>query len=502
LPSFAPRLSALLTVCVGLSAACNWNSFDDIQDTAAVRVFEAPSNYSKSRFGTVLTTLRIGADESEATSHVAVSAGPDSPVVFEDVWERDELGSGSSTLCRDKKKCAKGSGVGGALIAFDFWGTNSNKPSKGCVLSPGLPNAYVFCHSDTGGSENYPLELDDVLAPKTSISFSGAGLPPNYPLGVALISAFARLNSNKKPLNGTLYFQPDRKDLVPPNQRLDFIDPGTQKPFAIGGEEAGDYGYRVAVAQSTGQSILIAVSQPSQNRVIVARYDPTITVPDNITGDRERATYRSQTLACVKAPDASLVGFGKVLAFGDIDGDGVAELFAGIDPSDGQNGKKQSLYMFPGSGLPTYDMNATSCPLWEEPAVQVNCMNGVRGVQCDDTHFGAAVAVGDVDGDKVGDLIVGAPGADARGVSDAGVLWIIPGSKDHPETGGLDLENMTNLYAVGQKHGGRLGASVGAVRSRGRDEPVGGAPGEDRVYMFMCSELEGGSIKSYCLPKK
>jgi hypothetical protein len=99
-------------------------------------------------------------------------------------------------------------------------------------------------------------------------------------------------------------------------------------------------------------------------------------------------------------------------------------------------------------------------------------------------------------------LIVGAPGADARGVSDAGVLWIIPGSKDHPETGGLDLENMTNLYAVGQKHGGRLGASVGAVRSRGRDEPVGGAPGEDRVYMFMCSELEGGSIKSYCLPKK
>src|SRR5262245_2332423 len=122
------------------SSACNWNAFDDITETAAVRVFEAPGSYGKSQYGSVLTTLDL-----EGTSNVIASAGPSSPVVFEGVWRNDGLGGSSSTLCRDRKKCDKGSSVGGALIAFDFWGKNSDKPSKGCVISPGIPHAYVFC---------------------------------------------------------------------------------------------------------------------------------------------------------------------------------------------------------------------------------------------------------------------------------------------------------------------------------------------------------------------
>jgi hypothetical protein len=490
-------LGGLLLASLAPGAGCDWNTFDDIQETAAVRVYE-PSSYAKSQFGSVLTTVETAPDTADVRSHLVASAGPSSPVVFEDVWEDDQLASGSSTLCRDTDACKKGVSVGGALIPFEFWATGTKKPGQGCVLSPGIPNAFVFCRSNVDGSENYPLDLGDVSAPKANMVFAGAGLPPKYPLGVALISAHSVLNVDKQPLNGTLFYQPDRSDTsVPFNQRLDLIDPRTGLPFASGGEDAGDYGYRVAVAESTGESILIAVSQPAKNRVIVGRYDPAISVPDTIAEEKDRVPLRLQTLACVKSPDASLVGFGKVLTFGDVTGDGEAELFIGIDPTDGKNGAKQRLYMYPGTGVPAFDADATQCSLWDEQPAQVGCIGGIRGVDCNDTQFGASVAVGDIDGDAIGDLIVGAPGADVQGVADAGVIWLIPGTKS-----GLDLDGMTNLYASGQKSKGRLGATVAAVSTRGRKEPAGGAPGANRLYVFTCSELESESTKSYCLPKK
>jgi hypothetical protein len=502
MPIRTTRIVSLALSTLPFALACNWTVFDDIADGASVRVYEAPSGYGKSQYGAVLSTVHMG-EGDDASSHIVASAGADSPVVFEGVWENDGVGGSSSTLCKEKKNCAKGVSVGSALITFDLWATQSETPKQGCVLSPGVPNAYVFCRSDSGGSENYPLDLAAVEEVKTTVHFAGVGLPPNYPLGVALISAHARLNTTKAPLHGTLYFQRDRtsRTQVPPNLRFDLIDPRTKKPFASGGEEAGDYGYQVAVHESEGDSILIAVAQPSKNRVIVARYDPSIEVPASITSEVAQASFRTQTLACVKSPDASLVGFGKVLALGDINDDGEPELFAGIDPVDQKNGTKQRLYMYRGTGLPAHDADADSCALWDEEPVQVGCIGGIRGVDCADSAFGASVAVGDVDGDMFNDLIVGAPLADVQGEKDAGVVWLIPGGADNAETGGLDFDGMTNLYATGQEAGSRLGATVGAIRSRGRMEPVAGAPGADRVYVFMCSTLESESTKSYCLPK-
>ncbi len=43
---------------------------------------------------------------------------------------------------------------------------------------------------------------------------------------------------------------------------------------------------------------------------------------------------------------------------------------------------------------------------------------------------------------------------------------------------------------------------MGFVRTDGRDEPVVGAPGSERLYMFMCTDLEEGeSLDGLCLPK-
>jgi hypothetical protein len=493
------RRVALLAV---LATACNWNDFENIKDQASIRVYDAPSGYRKSEYGTVLAALRLNEGTAEDASRLLVSAGFDSPIVFEDIWERDELVGSSSVRCKRKDQCAKGTGVGGTLIPFPLWGATTPMPQRGCVLTPALPNAYVFCETSTTASHNYALNLAGVMVDKSTVRFSGAGLPEKHPLGVALLGAYVTLNLSREPQNGTLFFQPDltgtSQGNVPPNTRLDFVDPRTGQPFASGAD-AADYAHAVAAYPLDGGRLVIAVSQPANNRVIVGTYDPNIAIPAELAAESEskKQSFRARTHACVKAPDASLVGFGKVLTLGDIDDDGQPELFVGIDPNDGSNGTKQRLYMYPGTGLPAFDADADVCPLWAEPPGQVGCRGGVRGVECEDTGFGTALAVGDVDGDKFGDLIVGAPRAEVQGVRDAGVVWLIPGGES-----GLDFDAMTNLYASGQEEDGRMGTSVAAVHTRDRDEPAAGAPGSDLVYLFMCSKLEAMKPTTLCLPKK
>jgi hypothetical protein len=498
------RIVSSVTAFVALASAvgCNWNDFDDIKKAASIKVYDTPADYRKSKYGSVLTTLRTDVGKATETSRIIASAGADSPVVFETVWQNDDFAGTSSTRCKKKSQCAKGAGAGGTLIPFPLWGATTPMPQRGCVLTPGLPNAYVFCETNTSASNNYALKLQDIYAAgdKTTVRFSGTGLPEKYALGVALLGVYVVRNLDRKPERGTLFFQPDltgtTEGNVPFNQRLDFYDPGTDEKFA-NGVDAGDYASAVA-AQLVDDKLLIAVSQPSKNRVIVGEYDASIAIPDELMNEAPdvKQSFRAHTLACVKSPDEKLVGFGKVLTLGDVDNDGRPELFAGIDPNDGTNGKKQALYMFPGTGLPAYDADADLCAEWGEEGVAVACQKK-DGIGCDDTGFGTAIAVGDVDGDHFGDLIVGAPRTTVRGEKKAGVVWLVPGGE-----GGLDTGGMTAVYSAGQEGNGLLGSTVGAVHTRDRDEPVAGAPGSDLIYMFLCSKLEGEKPSTLCLPKK
>lgn len=98
-------------------------------------------------------------------------------------------------------------------------------------------------------------------------------------------------------------------------------------------------------------------------------------------------------------------GFGSSLATGDFDGDGNLDLAIGEPYADAiaivsgrSNGLASGVHQIAGYRL------------------------GVTG------HFGAEVAAGDISGDGVADLVVGAPLASVNGITSAGSVVVIPGS--------------------------------------------------------------------------
>ena len=127
-------------------------------------------------------------------------------------------------------------------------------------------------------------------------------------------------------------------------------DPATQKPFSDA-PDAADFGRQVAGAIDRSGSLVIAISQPSKRRVLVATYH------DEEPGE---PVDKVRLRACVEAPDTQSAGFGERLLLGDVTGDGDPELFIGNDPAGGAQAGTQVLFMYPGSGLPLADVRTPS----------------------------------------------------------------------------------------------------------------------------------------------
>jgi hypothetical protein len=95
--------------------------------------------------------------------------------------------------------------------------------------------------------------------------------------------------------------------------------------------------------------------------------------------------------------------------------------------------------------------------------------------------FGAALAVGDVDGDAYGDLVVGAPG-EAVGDEDAGRVFVVHGGSSGLATSGnTAYDQDTPGVPGGSEDGDGFGAAVTLLDSSGdgKVDLTVGAPGED-----------------------
>jgi hypothetical protein len=210
------------------------------------------------------------------------------------------------------------------------------------------------------------------------------------------------------------------------------------------------------------------------------------------------ATPASRRIVAVGAPDAAHVwlfdgdsgsavgcfggptGFGRTLASGRVRPDALG----GDDlvVADATN-----VTVISGSALrgltPTNDITCSLAALPPDGIVaSFGCGSRKDTTGCPGS-FGAALDVGDLDGDGDGEVLVGAPGLDVRGSASAGAVLVYDAEGPAPSA-------LTDqLFLSDAKTGDDLGSMLAAVHIRGRDVVVAAVPGSSRAAVFYCSSL-------------
>jgi hypothetical protein len=169
--------------------------------------------------------------------------------------------------------------------------------------------------------------------------------------------------------------------------------------------------------------------------------------------------------------DAKLVGegayalAGSSAAAGDVDGDDVEEILVGAHQEDEGGTYAGAAYVVSGPVSGTTSLTLADAKLVGEEIYD---------------YAGVSVAAGDVDGDGVEDILVGASGSDAGGV-DSGAVYVVSG----PVSGTLDLAE-ADAKLVGDT-GDLAGASVssGDVDGDGVGDVIAGAPAGLVTYLVL-----------------
>jgi len=152
---------------------------------------------------------------------------------------------------------------------------------------------------------------------------------------------------------------------------------------------------------------------------------------------------------------------------GDVDGDGLDDILIGAPDEDSGGSNAGSAYLVLGPVSGTVDLSGADGKLVGELA--------------DDYAGGSVSGAGDVDGDGLGDILVGADGEDSGGVS-VGAAYLVLG----PISGTVDLSG-ADAKLVGEEVYDVAGDSVsgaGDVDGDGLDDVLVGADGEDSGGSF------------------
>lgn len=448
---------AIWVISVFLLSACDPGVFNDLSDGASTRALSAPDGFGNGTFGLRLASVEAPFGAGIEATRFAAVGGAGSGFAVYGLWTGATLDLGlKADGCNDL----------GDLCPPDFGadvaGVHSWDGQGACFAftAPADAETRVVCENSNGGTI-----IRDAALVDEELGRSIAGVPvADHPVGVALLGA---PGANAKA--GALYRLEDGG----------FTHTPVPLPASLtlgAGDRFGDaIATAVVPADSTvtalADAVLVAVTASGTDTVYV------LAVGDDGGG------VASELLACIGGSE----GFGAALAFGDLTGEGDPELVIG-EAADAA-GRSETVSIFPLASL----TGEAGCGVAPAPAEEIVACPADLEVDCAGSGFGGALAIGDVDADAVGDLLIGAPNATVGGEPKAGAAFLLSGS-------------LSGLAGVGEARdvlvdsdpeaNARLGAAVTMVGSHigvsavERSEPVVSAPGAGSLFVFLCSELE------------
>lgn len=427
------------------TASCSWSQFDDLEAQSSIVVLERPSQADG--FGRSLvtatdgeTTLVLASGTPGRSSAAAYSIGFDqAPAVDAAQVGYCSRENGNVAECLTTESPARfnvrNSRNDDDLCFAYAWGQSADASTPGVLARCFGDSADITLRVPSGARsarqrafdlnrENQPLWLS------------------NDSSGDWLLASLG--NQNRA------WYNVDNDTAGPPAVALD-----------VPTESGASFGHRSAILDlGVANERLLVVAAPEEGEVWLYRATEDEAVLTGCLGVRPK--------------------FGRALATGDVDDDGVEDLVVS---------EESLVTVFSGSALAQLPQAfGETCSLAALPEGAIiasfGCGSRLALSGCNNSGFGASLAVGDVDADGDGEVLVGAPRMVVNGHDKAGAVLVYDAEGSEPH----ELSDV--MYLSSAEQDDLLGTSVAAVPQGDKpDVIVAGGPGKSKVAVFFCSNL-------------